>query len=229
MMGPARGFLDRMWLATAASVVTGIFFLTLCYPPGKISIGIKTRMVKDDDKDGYMNILSNIVVPFDPRKTKLLMGSLEYIAAEVVVAKIIRKIIKQDNVGWLHLAYVHAISLPFMGGAAGFFEGTKAYDAVDAKGKKLGFGQQFQDGAKGIPAVLLAAWIVASFTKGFHAPWFQMKDLLITCGTKAITRPVVGFLFEYLPDDAQLNLRVLDQLVEMQRVKSTLYSKPKDG
>ena len=39
-------------------------------------------MAKADDKDGYMNILSNIVVPFDPRKTKLLMGSLEYIAAE---------------------------------------------------------------------------------------------------------------------------------------------------
>ena len=186
-------------------------------------------MVADDKKDGYMNVLSNIVVPFDPRKTKLLMGSLEYIAAEVVVAKIIRKIIKQDNVGWLHLCYVHALSLPFMGGAAGFFEGNADYEAKDDAGKNLGFGQQFQDGAKGIPAVLIAAWIVASFTKGFHAPYFQMKDLLITCGTKAITRPVVGFIFEYLPKDAQYNLRVLDQLIEMQRKKSTLYSKPKDG
>ena len=177
--------------------------------------------------DDYMNILSNIVVPFDPRKTKLLLGSLEYIAAEVVVAKVVRKIIKADTVSWTQLACVHAISLPFIGGAAAFFDENIDYQGTDKDGKKVGFGQHFQDGAKGIPAVILASWIVASFTKGFHAPLFNMKDLLITAGTKAITRPVVGFIFEYLPDEAADNLRVIELLFAMQRQKSTLLSKPK--
>ena len=178
--------------------------------------------------DDYTNILSNIVVPIDPRKTKVLLGALEYVAAEVVVAKVVRKIIKADTVSWTQLACVHAISLPFIGGAAAFFDENVEYEGVDKQGKKIGFGQHFMDGAKGIPAVLLAQWIVASFAKGFHAPWFNMKDLLITAGTKAITRPVVGFIFEYLPDDAADNLRVIELLFSMQRQKSTLLSKPAD-
>ena len=178
--------------------------------------------------DDYVNILTNVVVAFDPRKTKLLLGSLEYIAAEVVVAKIVRKIIKADTVGWLQLCYVHALSLPFMGGAAGFFDPNEDYKGKDKEGKEFGFGQQFMDGAKGIPAVLIAQWIVASFAKGFHAPWFNMKELLITAGTKALTRPVVGFVFEYLPDAAAENLRVLDLLIQMQQQKSTLAPKKKD-
>ena len=129
--------------------------------------------------------------------------------------------------GWLQLCYVHALSLPFMGGAAGFFDPVIDYKGKDKEGKDIGFGQQFMDGAKGIPAVLIAQWIVASFAKGFHAPWFNMKELLITAGTKALTRPVVGFVFEYLPDDAAANLRVLDLLIALQQQKSTLASKPK--
>ena len=49
----------------------------------------------------YQNVAQNIIVPIDPRRTKQLLGSLEYVAAEVVVAKIVRKIIKADNKGWL--------------------------------------------------------------------------------------------------------------------------------
>jgi len=70
---------------------------------------------KKDDGD-YMNILSNTVLPFDPRRTKLLLGSLEYIAFEVLVGKMVRKLMKADNIGWARLAYIHALSLPFMGG-----------------------------------------------------------------------------------------------------------------
>jgi hypothetical protein len=179
------------------------------------------------EKGEYTNVLSNVIVPFDPRRTKLLLGSLEYIAAEVVVAKVCRKIIKADNKGWAELAYVHALSLPFMGGAAALFEGNNDYEGKDKEGKDIGFGSHLMDGAKGIPAVLIAQYILESFTKGFHAPWFNLKDLLITAATKALTRPIVGFIFTYLPEDAQTNLRVLDVLVQRQREKSTLKSKDK--
>ena len=180
-----------------------------------------------EEKGEYTNVLKNVVVPFDPRRTKLLLGSLEYIAAEVVVAKIVRKIIKADTKGWAELCYIHALSLPFMGGAAAFAEPNNDYEGNDKDGKKVGFTTQLMDGAKGIPAVLIAQYILESFSKGFHAPWFNLKDLLITAATKALTRPVVGFIFTYLPKDAQTNLRVLDVLVNRQHEKSTLKSNTK--
>ena len=86
---------------------------------------------------------------------------------------------------------------------------------------------QLTDGGKGIPAVLLAQWILDSFTKGFHAPWFNLKDLLITAGTKALTRPLVGFIFTYLPEAGQDNLRVVDEMIRRQRFFSTLKAKDK--
>ena len=181
--------------------------------------------MSDADKTDYTNIATNVLLPFDPRRTKLLMGSLEYIAAEVVVAKVVRKIIKADNKGWLELAYVHALSLPFMGGTAAFFERNEAYDGKDASGKDITFTTQLMDGAKGIPAVLVAQYIIESISKGFHAPWFNMKDLLITAGTKAITRPIVGFIYKYLPDNAKDNLAILDTLIERQRQASSLSDK----
>ena len=179
------------------------------------------------DKNEYTNVLSNIIVPFDPRRTKLLMGSLEYVAAEVIVAKVVRKIIKADNKGWLELAYVHALSLPFMGGTAAFFDANAGYEGQDAEGKDVTFMTQLMDGAKGIPAVLVAQYIIESFAKGFHAPWFNMKDLLITAGTKAITRPLVGFVYKYLPENAADNLRLVDTLVTRQRHFSSLRSDKK--
>ena len=136
----------------------------------------------------YQNVAKNIIVPIDPRRTKQLLGSLEYVAAEVVVAKIVRKIIKADTKGWLELAYIHTLSLPFLGGLGAFFENQKDYDGQDPDtGKAIGVATQLMDGAKGIPAVLLAQYILESFAKGFHVPWFNLKDLLITAGTKALT------------------------------------------
>ena len=63
----------------------------------------------------YTNVFTNVITPFDPRRTKLLLGSLEYIAAEVIVAKVARKIIRADNKGWFELAYIHALSLRLWG------------------------------------------------------------------------------------------------------------------
>ena len=83
------------------------------------------------------------------------------------------------------------------------------------------------DGAKGIPAVILAQWILESFNKGFHAPWFNIKDLLITAGTKALTRPVIGFMLEYLPEDAKNNLLIVDEMIARQHFRSNLKSKDK--
>ena len=47
----------------------------------------------------YLNIGTNIILPFDPRRTRLILGTLEYVAAEVVVAKIVRKLMRADTKG----------------------------------------------------------------------------------------------------------------------------------
>ena len=192
-----------------------------------MSTGKKKDPVEKEEGE-YANILANVVLPFDFRRTKLLLGSLEYIAFEVVVAKMVRKLIKADNVGWAKLGYIHALSLPFMGGAAGFFNEQEGYTGPKREDQKpVAFTDQLMDGAKGIPAVLLAQWILDSFSKGFHAPWFNMKDLLITAGTKALTRPLIGFIFTYLPEAAQDNLLVVDEMIKRQRFFSTLKSEKK--
>lgn len=171
----------------------------------------------------YQNIMTNVVLPFDPRRTKLLLGSLEYIAFEVLIAKMLRKLIRADTLGWAELAYIHALSLPFMGGAAGFFNPQDGYDGNrTSDSKPVAFTDQLMDGGKGIPAVLLAQWILNSFSKGFHVPWFNMKDLLITAATKTLTRPIVGFVYAYLPEAARENLMVVDELVRRQQFFSTL-------
>ena len=54
-----------------------------------------------------------------------------------------------------------------MGGAAGFFNANSAYVGQDVDGKPVGFVTHLTDGAKGIPAVILAQYILESFTKGF--------------------------------------------------------------
>ena len=159
------------------------------------------------------NIFSNAVTPFDPRKLKLVFGSAEYIAAEVFVSKIARKIMKADR-SWTDLILVHAISLPFMGGASG-------YSAAVGDVKTSDYSASFIDGAKGVPAVLAAQWVLNTFSKGFHFPWFNMKDLLITAGAKVITRPIIKSVVAYLPKDAADSLAIVNEMVKAQQVAST--------
>ena len=58
------------------------------------------------------NVLNNTILPFDVRKADLLGGSLQLITVEVLVAKVIRKILNMGNRGVLELAFIHAVSLP---------------------------------------------------------------------------------------------------------------------
>jgi len=183
-------------------------------------------VVKDKEKmaeTSVANIPINAIVPFDPRKVTLLMGSVEYVALEVLVSKLARFLLKAPK-GWGELAMVHALSLPFMGGIVGFMDDNRQLN----KSKKA-WGELFMDGAKGIPAVLLAQWVINTFYSGFQFPWFNMKDLLITAGAKTITRPLTGFIVGYLPNDAKDALETVDNLVRLQAANSNLRSKSGSG
>ena len=167
------------------------------------------------DGTSIMNIGTNAILPFDPRKMKLILGSAEYIALEVFVSAVVRKIMKAPK-GYMELVAIHALSLPLMGGAVGFVGNNR-----DMRGGAK-WGDLFMDGAKGVPAVLLAQWVLNTFYSGFAFPWFNMKDLLITAGAKIITRPLTSMIIDYLPADFQDGLDLLNGIVTRQSDASTL-------
>ena len=175
------------------------------------------------DTDQVQNVVSNAVAPIDFRKGKQVVGAAEYVALEVAVSKIVCTVLKMEHRGFLELAWIHALSIPFMGGLGAPFGKNKNLTDTSEEG---GYTAAFKDGAKGIPAVLAAQWVIATAYKGFHFPWFPMKDLLITAGSKTITRPIAHAIITSLPDDLEDGLLVIDRLVQRQVNASNL--KPKD-
>ena len=166
--------------------------------------------------DAVKNVFNNGIAAVDFRKAKQLIGTVEYVAAEVLVSKVIRAVLKMENRGIFDLAFIHLLSIPFMGGIAAPFGNVRAIGATG------GYGQAAVDGAKGIPGVLIAQWIIATASKGFHFPWFNLKDLLITAGSKALSRPLVYSVSDKLPNDAAAGFAVMDQLFQNQVAKSNI-------
>ena len=170
--------------------------------------------------DSAQNVVSNAIAPIDFRKTGQLVGTVEYIAAEVAVSKVIRSVLRMENKGIVELAFVHLLSIPFLGGLAAPFP-TQA----NIQDQNQGYGKALADGAKGIPAVLVAQWIIATSNKGFHFPWFSMKDLMITAGSKALTRPLIFAIVNKIGDMGAEGFQVMDALVQRQIQASNLQTK----
>ena len=168
-----------------------------------------------DYKD-VINIPSNAILPFDPRRYKLAIGSAEYVAIEVIVSKLIRMLLKRNNKGWLELATVHAISLSYMGGAAGFADppGALAND----------FTNQLIDGAKGIPALFLAQYTIDTGSRGFHIPFqkWGMTDVMISAASKALSRPLFGLLYPLVKGTVGAPLDLVNEMVGHQTRASFL-------
>ena len=96
--------------------------------------------------DGVKNVFNNAILPFDFRRDKaLIQGGLQLITLEVLVAKIIRKILGMGGRGIAELATIHTLSLPFLGGLSGFFAAPVA-PGVSTTAEAVA------DGAKGVPA-----------------------------------------------------------------------------
>lgn len=172
--------------------------------------------------DKAWNVFDNAISPIDFRGdggVSRVMGSAEYIAIEVLVSKIVRSVLKMENRGIMDLAFIHLLSIPFLGGLSAPFGPITAL----AQGNQ-GYTQALTDGAKGIPAVLVAQWIIATSNRGFHVPWFSMKDLLITAGSKAISRPLVFSVYDKIGGLAD-PLAVIDELVQRQVAASNLSTK----
>ena len=163
------------------------------------------------------NILLNAILPFDLRKMNLALGSVEYVAWEVIIAKIFRMALRKDTKSVFELVQVHAASMAFLGGAAGF---------VKPPG---GFTQSLllnlQDGAKGIPALMLGQIVVDTCKRGFHVPMrgWTMTDFMISAASKAISRPIYSLIYPFIePTGLAQPLDSVNEMVKVQTNKSTL-------
>ena len=162
------------------------------------------------------NVISNAIAPVDFRKSNQLLGTAEYVAVEVLVSKIIRGVLKMENRGVWELAWVHLLSIPFLGGAGAPFGATRSTTQTTA------YSRAAMDGARGIPAVLLAQYVYSTAYAGFHIPKFNFKDLLITAGSKSISRPLVYSIIDKLPQSMQDGFTVLDELARRQTTESNI-------
>ena len=166
-------------------------------------------------KDGSLyNVLTNSIYPFS--SVKLVTGSAEYIANEVAVSYIVRRILGSPR-SFMQMAQVHALSLPLMGGSAGFMDPPGSLSE--------GWGDQIGAGIKGVPAVLVAHWILQVFEHGFTLPKGGFKEYLITAFAKIVSRPVLATINGFLPGAGQDALAVLHALIERQTRASNFSRK----
>ena len=170
-----------------------------------------------EEKEEFTNLVNNAVTPVDVRKFKQVLGSAEYVAAEVLVSYLARYIFKVEKRTVMELAAIHAVSIPMIGG---FSAGVEENHAL---GYEAPFNDQLYDGAKGIPAVFAAQYICNTALAGLHAPKLNFKDILVTAAAKMVTRPLLGFLYPMLGNEFRNNLDVLEILFTKQRVKGRLY------
>ena len=86
---------------------------------------------------------------------------------------------------------------------------------------------QLKDGAKGIPAILLAKYSVDTCYKGFHIPGkgWSMSDILISAASKAVSRPLFSLLYTQIKGPMTAPLEQVNEMVRRQVAKSTLNRK----
>ena len=170
--------------------------------------------------DSAKNVFNNAILPFDVRKYDLVLGSAQLVVIEVIVSKLIRKILGMGGRGFAELAAVHAVSLPFLGGFSGFFEGNNQVGGSSQM-------NAFQDGAKGVPAVFMAQYVVNVAAKGIHVPKFSFKEMLVTAASKTLSRPLIVLMYPKLHKALQNNFRQVNRMEQLQNANSNL--KPKVG
>ena len=187
-----------------------------------------------------MDVLKNATNPYFG-STKIAMGNAQIVAAEVLVSKLLRKILGMAPRSFSYLAAVHATSLPLVGGLQAPFS------------KPVGFGQSVYFGsgfavaektgvrnpkesrsygtnldivkaaAASVPAVWLAEYIVQTSGVGFHVPKPSIRDAFLTAASKILTKPLIGMSFNtILPEAVRRNFEEASALESVYNAASSL-------
>ena len=167
-------------------------------------------------QDSVTNIVKNVATMYNPADSKFL-GSVQFILTEVVVSKLIRQFMKADR-SLTDLAFVHAISLPYLGGL----------DFYSTDENPIGgdWSTQFYASASQIPALMLAEYIYSVFCGQnlAHMPHVNVKDAMITVASKTLSRPIYSALASqnFFPDNLRDSYEVLTAVIENQRQRSNI-------
>ena len=166
--------------------------------------------------DSPVNVLYNGLQPVDITKVPQVLGVAEYVAAEVFVSYMARWLFKTEKRTLAQLATIHAVSVPFIGGLSAFAEQTSP------AGYEAGFADLAMDGAKGVPAVFAAQYVINTALAGLHAPRLNFTDILVTAAAKIATRPLISFLYKPMGETLRTNLDMTEALFLKQHRASRL-------
>ena len=62
----------------------------------------------------------------------------------------------------------------------------------------------------------MAQYITNTALKGLHVPKLSIRDILITAASKILTRPLLTYVYGYMPDAVQGNFDANDDMVVQQ-------------
>ena len=137
-----------------------------------------------------MDVAKNSVLPLTA-STQAAMGNAQRVVLEVLMSKILRKVLRMQDRSFLYLTAVHTISLPLIGGLQAVVTDEKNFNQSNL--------QQIQAAAASVPGVYAAEYVVNTSNVGFHVPRPNLRDALITAAAKILTRPLIGNTVAYLP------------------------------
>ena len=188
-----------------------------------------------------MDVLKNATNPFFG-STRIAMGNAQIVAAEVLVSKLLRKILGMEDRSFAYLVAVHATSLPLVGGIQAPFSKPVGFGASAYFGSAFGVAKTgvretkassswvpgtnldiVKAAAASVPAVWLAEYIVQTSAVGFHVPKPSIRDALMTAASKILTKPLIGMSFNtILPEAIRRNFEEASALESVYNSASSL-------
>ena len=166
--------------------------------------------------DKATEVFANATAPYNPTSKasgggSTIGGNAQIVAFEVAVSKLIRWFMRWENRSVLNLIAVHSVSQAMLGGFSGFFGDVTYMRELPSNFDAL------KDGAKGIPGLIVAQYVVNTAAQGLHFPRMSFRDMLITGASKAITRPLINLAYSNLGATIQGNFHAHDQMVNQQQ------------
>ena len=146
-----------------------------------------------------------------------------HVIPEVAVQRVVSRMFGKSHQSLVDSALTHAMSVPFIGALA--FMGPTYHPTLDAD-----YSRQLQAGAAGIPAVLFARYLLELMggARLLHLPWDNVRDLMITAVSKAITRPALATVGGFLPQTIKSGYDMLQQRFDAQSAFSPIGGTPGD-
>ena len=137
-----------------------------------------------------MDVFKNASNPYIA-STRIFAGNAQLVTAEVIVSKLLRKILGMSNRSFGYLTAVHAASLPLIGGLQAPFTRPVGYGATVFRSASpqttVGTNLDVLKGARfGQPSTSLIHPVLA-----FTYPNLRFATLM-TAASKMLTRPLIG-------------------------------------